>query len=649
MAEPLWIPDAARVARAKLTTFRQRAERSSGEALPDYDALWRWSVERPAAFWALLAQEIDVRWHAPPQAVLHDPVMPGARWFPGATLSFAEHLLRRRGEGTAVIALDERGGPALRLSFDALRVEVARLQGWLRAAGVGPGDRVAAWLPNRAEAVIGMLATTALGAVWTSSSPDFGPDAVLARFSQVGPKVLIAGDGARYAGKEHDLRAGLRVVQERLGGVPTIVVPVLGLPAPEGAVPWAEAQDPTATEPTFTPVPFDHPLYILYSSGTTGAPKCIVHGTGGTLLQHAKEHRLHTDLGEGDVLFFYTTTGWMMWNWLVSALAGGTTIVLWDGSPVHPAPDALWRMAEEHGVTAFGTSPRYLALCEQAGLEPGRDHDLSPLRTLLSTGSPLPDDAFRWVYGHVKADLQLASISGGTDIISCFMLGSPVDPVYAGEIQKRGLGMAVEAWDADGRPVTGERAELVCTRPFPSMPVGFWGDPEGRRYRRAYFEHFRGVWRHGDFIELTERGGVIVHGRSDATLNPGGVRIGTAELYAPVEAMPEVADSVVVGLPKEADVEVLLLFVPAPGVVPDAELAARIRRRVRELASPRHVPARILAVPAIPRTISGKKVEIAVLQALLGETPPNRDALANPEALDWFMANAAALRAAPSL
>jgi acetoacetyl-CoA synthetase len=640
---PLWVPSPERVRDAQLTAFRRQAEAVAGRALPDYDALWAWSVEAPPAFWTLVWDFTGVVGPRGDVALRDGGRMPGASWFPGSSLNFAENLLRHRGGAPALIAFDEREGPPVRLTRDQLRAEVAGLAAWMEAQGVGEGDVVAVWLANRVEAVITMLAAASLGAAYTSSSPDFGPGAVLDRFQQVAPKLLVVGDGSRYAGKTHDLTDKAAAVAEALAPslAAVLVVPVVGHAARPGALAnatdwppsWANASAP---EPTFRRGAFDRPLYVLYSSGTTGVPKCIVHGQGGTLLQHAKEHALHTDVREGDVLFYFTTTGWMMWNWLVSGLFTGATVVLYDGSPAHPDAGVLWRMAERARVTAFGASPKFLAVCHDAGVRPIATHDLSALRTIMSTGSPLSPDQFRQVYEDIKADVQLASISGGTDIVSCFMLGSPIDPVYAGEIQKRGLGMAVEAWAGPGRPVESEKAELVCTRPFPSMPVGFVGDPDGSRYHKAYFAVFPGVWRHGDYVEITPRSGVIVYGRSDATLNPGGVRIGTAEIYRPVEASPEVSDALVVGLPHDDDVEVVLFVVPAPGHALDAALVHTLRRRIREAASPRHVPARVLEAPGVPRTISGKKVELAVASVLQGEPAPNRDALANPEVLDWF-------------
>ncbi len=639
MSEPLWAPGRERIERAQVTAFRHRAAAVSGRDLPDYDALWAWSVDEIEAFWKLVWDELDVVASEPPVEVLDRRVLPGAHWFEGARLNFAENLLVHRGERAALVAFTEAGGEPEVLSRDELRLQVAHLQAWFAELGVGVGDCVAGWLPNRSEAVVAMLATSALGAIWSSSSPDFGVSGVVDRFGQIAPKVLLVAQQTRYAGKVHDLLDKARSIAAALPSLQAVVVvgaqPAADLGGLPGATRWERAIAQGPDEPTFAQLPFEHPLYVLYSSGTTGVPKCIVHGQGGTLLQHKKELVLHTDLSAEDVLFYFTTTGWMMWNWLVSGLACGATVVLWDGSPVHPAPDALWSMAARLGVTVFGTSPKFLTMCEKEGLTPGRSFNLSQLRTVLSTGSPLTVENAQWVAREV-GDVQLASICGGTDIVSCFMLGVPTEPVYAGEIQRRGLGMKVEAWTPEGQPVVGQKAELVCTLPFPSMPVEFWNDPDQRRYRAAYFETFPGVWHHGDWIELNERGGVVVHGRSDSTLNPGGVRIGTAEVYRPVEAVPGVLDSVVVGLPDGADVEIVLFVVLAPGVVLDERLQRTLRTRVREMASPRHVPSRIFTAPAIPRTLSGKKVEVAVLQALNGQIAPNRDALANPEALDWF-------------
>ena len=636
MSQPLWSPSPERVAAARMTAFRALAAKTIGRPLPDYDALYAWSVAEPEAFWPLVWQFTGLQASTPWTQVRGEPRMPGTTWFQGACLNFAENLLRWNDDGIALVMVDERGSRQ-GVTYAELTRRVASFQGWLSTQGVGVGDRVAAFMPNRIETVVAMLAATGLGATFSSCSPDFGLKGVLDRFGQIRPTVLVACDGARYGGKEHATLDRVRQIVAALPGLAaTVIVPVLGEERLEGSLLWSDAQDPSTTEPHFEQLPFDHPLYIMYSSGTTGVPKCIVHGAGGTLLQHAKELVLHNDLGRDDTLFYFTTCGWMMWNWLVSGLVTGGTVVLFDGSPAFPTADVLWQMAEDAGVTVFGTSPKFLSTCEKAGLRPGADHDLSRLKAVLSTGAPLSVENFRWVYDAVKTDVQLASISGGTDIISCFMLGSPVDPVWPGEIQKRGLGMAVEAWRGEGQPVIGEKAELVCTAPFPSMPVSFWDDPEGLRYHDAYFDHFEGVWRHGDFIEITERGGVIVYGRSDATLNPGGVRIGTAEIYRPVEAMPEVREALVVGLPKDDDIEVVLFVVLADGVGLDDDLTRRIRARIRRLASPRHVPSRIVAAPAIPRTISGKKVEIAVTRILQGQDAPNRDALANPEALAFY-------------
>ena len=580
---------------------------------------------------------------APPEPGL------GPRWFRGTRLNFAENLLREASSGTAVIFRDESGDRRT-LDHVALRSEVARIAGALRAAGIRPGDRVAGFLPNIPEAVIAMLGTAACGAVWSSCSPDFGAAGVLDRFGQIEPRVLFVADGYRYAGKEIASLDRVREIVRAIASIErVVVVPHLArsvraadLATIRNAESWtAFAARGDGAALTFERLPFDHPLYIMYSSGTTGLPKCMVHGAGGTLLQHLKEHRLHTAIAPGDRVFYFTTCGWMMWNWLVSALASGATLVLYDGSPMPPnAPDALWRMAAEERVTVFGTSAKYLALCEKHGLAPAETHDLSRVRTILSTGSPLASHSYDYVDGMVKPGVHLASISGGTDIISCFALGNPLMPVHRGELQCRGLGMAVEVFDARGEPVRGVPGELVCTRPFPSMPVAFWNDPDRSKYRAAYFDFFPGVWRHGDWAEITANDGVVIHGRSDATLNPGGVRIGTAEIYRQVEQFDEVMESVAVGqrlASSAGDDERVVLFVRLrPGMVLSDGLRERIRQRIRVGCSPHHVPRVIVQVADIPRTISGKISEIAVRDVIHGHAVLNTDALANPAALDLY-------------
>jgi len=637
----LWRPDADRVAAAQVTALRRRAEAAGGEALPDHAALWEWSVRRPEAFWRLVWESCGVVGEGPGDTILADgDRMPGARWFPAARLNYAENLLHGAGAPDAAPALlfrDETGAERV-LDRGWLRARTAALAAALAADGVGPGDRGAGFLPNVPETVVAMLATASLGAVWSSCSPDFGVQGVLDRFGQIEPAVLLTADGYRY-GRARPTRAVARQLQAALPTLKRwIEVPVLGLDAapPPGAVAWDDYLRPgDGAVPAFHRAPFDHPLFIMYSSGTTGLPKCMVHSAGGTLLQHLKEHRLHCDLAPGDRLFYYTTCGWMMWNWLVSGLASGAALMLYDGHPTQPA-EVLWDYAAAARCNVFGTSARWLAACAKSGLQPGRTHDLSALRALLSTGSPLAPASFDWVYGHVKGDVQLSSISGGTDIISCFALGSPVLPVRRGELQCRGLGMAVAVFDDEGRPVTGVKGELVCTAPFPSMPTGFWNDPDGVRYHEAYFARFPGVWHHGDFAELTPSGGMIIHGRSDTVLNPGGVRIGTAEIYRVVEGFAEVRESLVVGLERGDDVKIALFVVLQPGSELTGSLVRAIRERLREETSPRHVPARVLAVPEIPRTISGKIVELAVRNVLHGRPVTNVDALANPGALDHF-------------
>ncbi|HEU4473489.1 MAG TPA: acetoacetate--CoA ligase, partial [Gemmatimonadales bacterium] len=624
---------------------------AGAEAVSDFPALYRWSVERPESFWpevwrfcGVVAEErpgkdpwddvvLGVDRMGPP-----DPEL-GPRWFGGARLNFAENLLRYRDEREALVFWNERGrGRAL--TYRELTIQVVRVAAALERQGIGPGDRVAGFLPNLPEAVIAMLATASLGAIWTSCSPDFGANGVLDRFGQIRPRILFSADGYRYAGKTIDSLARVRDVLRRLPEIErVIVIPYVeerpDLSGIAEGVLWSEwLRDDAAAGPPRR-FPFDHPLYIMYSSGTTGLPKCMVHGAGGTLLQHLKELVLHTDVTRDDRIFYFTTCGWMMWNWLVSGLAAGATVVLFDGAPLSP-PTVLWDMVEQERVTVFGTSAKYLALAEKEGLRPGSTHDLAALRAVLSTGSPLAPSGFEYVYREIKRDLHLASISGGTDIISCFALGNPIGPVWPGELQTRGLGMAVEVFDEAGHPVRGRDGELVCTRAFPSMPVSFWNDPDGAKYRAAYFDHYPGVWRHGDWARLTEHDGLVISGRSDATLNPGGVRIGTAEIYRQVEQLPEVIESLVVGQEWEGDVRIVLFVRLRVGLELDDALKARIRKRIREHASPHHVPRRIVQVADIPRTISGKITELAVREIIHGRPVTNREALANPAALELF-------------
>ena len=643
IGEVIWTPSPERVTTSAMERFRLGAP----GAPRDWDALWRWSVEDLPGFWAHVWEELGVAASAPFEQAMGKPRMPGTEWFPGARLNFAENLLRRDDDAPAVIAGGE-GMAERTVSAAELRVMVARAQAGLRGLGVGVGDRVAALVPNALETLVLMLATTASGAIWSSCSPDFGPMGVVDRFGQIKPKVLVTADGYRYNGKTFSLRDKVEPVLERIGGIEHVVVfDFVGQGLALDGKPVTTYADLTANDaqrPDFAQLPFDHPLYIMYSSGTTGVPKSIVHGAGGTLLKHLVEHRLHSDVGPGDTILWFTTCGWMMWNWLVSGLAAGACVVLYDGSPNHPGPEALWQLAERAGVTHFGTSPKFLATCENAGLVPREAADLSRIRTVLSTGSPLNPEQFDWVYAHVPADpatpdLQLASISGGTDIIGCFAAGNPLLPVRRGELQSRVLGMAVEAFGPDGSPLPpGEKGELVCTKPFPSMPVGFWDDPDGKKYRAAYFDAYPDVWTHGDFVEVRPSGGVVIYGRSDTTLNPGGVRIGTAEIYRAIEPLPQIADAIVVGRPVDGDVEVVLCLVLAPDVTLDDELVANVKRTIRVATTPRHVPSHVFAVGQVPYTISGKKVEKAVRSMIVGEPVDNRDALANPEALDEYAA-----------
>ncbi len=626
--KPLWIPSAERAARTELARFMRLAGK------PDYEALHRWSVQSSAEFWNLLWDFCEVRGEKGSRIVMDGERMPGAKWFPDATLNYAENLLQAEGEAMVFWGEDRI---RRRLTHEQLRRLVSRLAQALADAGVGKGDRVAGYLPNVPEATAALLATASLGAVWSSCSPDFGVQGVLDRFGQIEPKVLLCADGYLYGGKEFDSQEKAAQVAERLPSVQeVVVVDYLGAPARAGTS-LHDFLDPFAAAPLeFERVGFNHPLYILYSSGTTGVPKCIVHSTGGALLQHLKEHRLHTDVKAGDRLFYFTTLGWMMWNWLVSGLASGATLLLYDGSPSLGRGKILFDFADDEGMAHFGTSAKFIDSLIKMKMVPRETHRLEKLRTVLSTGSPLAPEGFDYVYENVKRDVCLSSISGGTDIVSCFALGNPMGAVWRGEIQAKGLGMAVEVFDENARPVKGEKGELVCTRPFPSMPIGFWNDPDGARYRAAYFEKYPGVWRHGDWCEETAHGGIVIYGRSDAVLNPGGVRIGTAEIYRQVEQLDEVMESLVIGQDWEGDVRVVLFVKLKDGIALDEALASAIKRRIRENATARHVPAKILQVADIPRTKSGKIVELAVREVVHGRAVKNLEALANPEALEHF-------------
>ncbi len=642
LSDKLWSPSAASASGSALSAFARAAGERSGRSFADYAELHRWSVEERGAFWALLWDFCDVVGDKGERQLVDGDKMPGAAFFPDARLNFAENLLRKRGSGDAIVFRGE-DKVQRRLSWDELRDLVSRMQQLLTDLGVREGDRVAAMLPNMPEAIAAMLATASIGAIWSSCSPDFGVEGALDRFGQIEPKVFIACDGYWYNGKQNDISAKVKEIAGRLPTVRrTLLVDYLitarqAATAIPDAASLEDALAPLAARDiSFTRLPFAHPLYILFSSGTTGVPKCIVHSAGGTLLQHLKEQRLHSDIGDGDRVFYFTTLGWMMWNWLATGLASGATLLLYDGSPFHPDGNALFDYAEAETATFFGTSAKFIDAARKAGVKPIARQDLSALRTIASTGSPLSPEGFAWIYSDVKRDVHLASISGGTDIMGCFVLGVPTQPVYAGEIQGPGLGMAVDVWNDDGRHVVAEKGELVCTKAFPSMPIGFWNDPEGKKYHGAYFERFDNIWCHGDFAEWTNHGGMIIHGRSDATLNPGGVRIGTAEIYNQVEKLPEILEALCIGQDWDSDVRVVLFVRLAEGVTLDAALEKAIKERIRAGASPRHVPAKVVAVSDIPRTKSGKITELAVRDVVHGRSVKNKEALANPQALDLY-------------
>jgi acetoacetyl-CoA synthetase len=635
---PLWTPSPERIRQAAITGFRRAAAAETGLDLPDYDALHAWSVADPSSFWRFYADYARLPFRTLPERILSDDPMPHTRWFEGATLNYAEALLFPPELGAvqrpAIVALSEAGDERS-LDYAELRSLVARIQSALMREGVTRGDRVAAFSANLPETVALLLACAGLGAVFTSCSPDFGLDAAGARFGQVEPVLLFASPVYRYGGRRFDVSATVTALAAELPSARrTVLLPYPGEETPVGVgTPW-DAWLGDSEELALEGLPFDHPLYVLYSSGTTGLPKAIVHRAGGALLAHHREHRLHSDIRPGDAVFYFATCGWMMWNWLVSALAQAATIVLYEGSPAFPDNLVLWRAAERHGITFFGTSARYLHSLQGRDVHPGEVADLAALRTIGSTGSPLAPSAFEYVYRHIKADVHLASLSGGTDIVSCSMLGVPTLPVYAGQIQRPGLGVDLAVFDDAGDEVEGGAGELVCRSPLPSMPLSFWNDPDKERYRDAYFAHFPGVWRHGDRIERTDEGGIVVYGRSDATLNPGGVRIGTAEIYRPLEALAEVVEAAAVGKKIAGDEEVWLFVVLREGELLAADLVARIRQVIRAGASPRHAPRRVIQVPDLPRTRSGKAMEIAIAQLVNGMKVPNREVMANPEALD---------------
>jgi len=642
MQEPLWRPDEKRIKNANMTDFINYVNSKLGKNISDYHELYNWSVEDISSFWELMWQYGDIIHSQGYSQVVDDTEeMFGRKWFEGARLNFAENLLRFRDDKIAMVFKGEASDP-VRITYRELYDDVARVRHSLEELGIQSGDRVAGFMPNMIETVVAMLAATSMGAIWSSCSPDFGVQGAFDRFGQIEPRVLFTANGYTYNGKHFDSLEKVKALTDKIPSIEKVVV-----------VPYTEDRADISNLSNsvhyndfkssannlsidFVQLPFDHPVYILYSSGTTGAPKCIVHGAGGTLIQHLKELLLHSDLKKDDTIFYFTTCGWMMWNWLVSALAVGSTVFLFDGSPFYPDAEAMMRYTEEYGINIFGASARYYAALEQADVKPRETRNIDHLKAVLSTGSPLTLESFKYIYRDVKEDLCLSSISGGTDIVSCFALGCPTLPVYPEELQCRGLGMKVEAYDEYGNSVTNEKGELVCTKPFPSMPVYFWKDEGNKKYLSAYFEKFPGIWAHGDYVKITDNGGLIIYGRSDATLNPGGVRIGTAEIYKQVETVPEVVDSLVVGQNWDADERVILFVKLAEGVNFDEDLDKKIKKTIRQNTTPRHVPAKVIPIKDIPYTINGKKVEIAVRQVIHGEDVKNKEALANPESLDNY-------------
>ncbi len=642
MGKMLWKPSEEMIQQTNMFSFMNIVNARFGQNFTKYPDLYQWSIDHISDFWELFWEFVQVKVSTPYTTVVDDPTrMPGAKWFSGASLNFAENLLRYRDDRIALIFKGE-SLPSTHTTYAELYEEVARVAAALKAAGVKPGERVVGFIPNMPQAIVAMLAATSLGAVWSSCSPDFGIKGILDRFGQIKPKILFTANGYWFKGKAMDCLDRISGILNELPSIEKVVV-----------IPYTETEPDIRNIPnalhyrdfrhsgpvpelTFTQLPFDHPLYIMYSSGTTGLPKCMVQSAGGILMHHLKEHVLHVDLKRNDVLFYFTTCGWMMWNWLVSGLASGATLVLYDGNPFHPEPGTLWKMAQDEKITVFGTSAGYITALQNTGLIPKNEYDLSSLRSVLSTGSPLSIEGFEFIYEAIKNDLQLASISGGSDLNGCFALGNPMGPVYAGELQCRGLAMKVEAFDSDGKPVIEQQGELVCTAPFPSMPIYFWDDSDGKKYHSAYFDVYPNVWRHGDFIEINERGGVTIYGRSDATLNPGGVRIGTAEIYRQVEQLEEIEDSLVIGQDWKNDVRVILFIKMMAGHTVSEALKQKICRVIRANASPRHVPAKIIEVPAIPYTLNMKKVELAVKKVIQNQPVKNKDALSNPQSLDFF-------------
>ena len=638
----LWQPSPERVAASNLTAFARQITERCGVSFDGYESLHQWSVTHIPEFWSHVWEFCGIIGEMGSVVVDNPNKLPGAHWFPKGSLNYAENLLRPRRETDDVLVFRGESKVEARVSYKDMYITVSRIQQALKAAGIRKGDRIAAYMPNMPEMVMFMLATTALGAVWSSASPDFGVQGVIDRFGQIEPTLLLTVDGYFYNGKTHDIRDKVRQIVQDLPTVQhVVVVPYTATNPDVSKIPkaqlWHTFLDPYAACPLeFVRLPFDHPLFVMFSSGTTGVPKCILHGHGGTLLQQVKEHVLHCDIKPNDRVFYFTTCGWMMWNWLVAALAARATLLLYDGSPSFPSASSLFDYASAEKCTFFGTSAKWIDAIRKEGLRPCDTHDLSSVRVIASTGSPLAPESFDYVYQSIKNDVQLASVSGGTDIVSCFVLGNPFGAVRRGEIMGRGLGLAVDVFDDTGKPVRGEKGELVCTKAFPAVPLGFWGDTDGRRFHDAYFGKYPNIWTHGDWIELTDTGGIIIYGRSDATLNPGGVRIGTAEIYRQVEKLDEIAESLVVGQDWDNDTRVVLFIRLKEGASLDKDLEDRIRRTVRENCTPRHVPAKILSVPDIPRTKSGKIVELAVREVIHGRPVKNVESLANPEALEHF-------------